>query len=111
MDANERLVREKWKAVGNLWWDREYDENWISASDEKGQPIRLFRGRSTDAAAWQTAADFTRAHENKIRDVEEEIAWLLCKEHMQNLADRVPWQRTLAARQAALNELKRGWRG
>lgn len=74
MDENERYVRSRWKAMGNLWWDREYDENWISASDDKGQPIRIFRGRSTDAEAWSAAAAFTREREEQIRQAREDLS-------------------------------------
>jgi len=106
----EQYVRSRWKALGNLWWDREYDENWISASDEKGQPIRLFRGRSTEAEAWQAAYAFTLEREKQIAEVKEEIAIhkkLGCA-GFDTEREVIAWYRLLDRLNAALVDLQKG---
>jgi len=111
----EQYVRSRWKALGNLWWDREYDENWISASDEKGQPIRLFRGRSTEAEAWQAAYAFTLEREKQIAEVKEEIAFAQIHLRVQHegcgddgCGCEEPIKRTIARLESTLAELTKG---
>ena len=112
MDSNEQYVREKWEDV-----DLDVDIDG-SAVVTAGFDIDEFqRGIQTTAnsesAAWQAAADFTRAHEKKISDVEEEIRYLqiTADEFNRNERDWETWGRILAARQAALTERRKGWKG
>lgn len=107
--SNEDYVRSRWKALGNLWWDREYDENWISASDENGKHIRLFAGRSTKEEAWSAARAFTEAREEDIRLAEIDCDVL--REFAQDQAGSyqgLSFERSLLRTRAHLAELKRG---
>jgi len=70
-----------------------------------------------DAPNWSSAAEFTRQHEEEIRQVQEEVKGMSellskrhCLEHVECIRRRCWQARTLAARQAALAELKKGWK-
>ena len=122
----EAQVRAYWNSVYGGWWDREMDELWISASDSKGKPIRLFKGNVPNlAAAWDAALAFTLEHQEQCRCLEQEIfSWneqidsdvsvlRTCYEIDPAFAysvgeDLARVERTVERLQAALSELRRG---
>jgi hypothetical protein len=123
----EAQVSAYWHDVSE-WWDREYDEEWISATDDKGKPVRLFKGRASLTAAWDAALAFTLEHQEQCRCLEQEIfSWneqidsdvsvlRTCYEIDPAFAcsvgeDLARVGRTVERLQAALSELKRGTRG
>ena len=130
--TNEEYVKSKWEKVhyvesrgyspyscGIVYCKAPYGESseWLLSG-----PLDLPK-----AAAWQAAADFTRAHEEEIRQVEREIEALTrnsyagCEDYYQvierdrDIVGRVRHHhalcRILAARQAALDALRKGWKG
>ena len=95
--TDEEYVRSKWEGVhvGEI-------TGMIRVGERDN--IRNEAGRS-----WCAAAEFTRQREEKIRQVEEEIAYL--HNIMGEAVNKAPTHcihRILACEQAALAELKRG---
>lgn len=97
----EQYARERWDSVEwtmgpNPWTLR------ISMA-------RYFDG--TQDQCWLAAAEYTRAHEQKIAEVWDEIDFLNFAFSVQDRnEDRGIVERILAREQAALDELLRGWR-
>lgn len=121
MDENERYVKER--------WDKAYEpivQRGLMGIDIWVEGSRTYRFHADNLpAAWQAAFDFTKAREEEIRQVEEEISWLTERTEispkLQELYDKRTWEfsaeflkdkqtakRILAREQAALAELQRG---
>jgi hypothetical protein len=123
MDSDEEYVRSRWEKAYEPIAQRGLIgiDIWV-----EGSIIFRFHGDNRPAA-WQAAADFTHECEEQIRQVEREI-WLLDNKiktftpaidrAMEGSAlfaaelvrEQYAWYRILAARQAALAELQRGWK-
>ena len=111
MDSNEQFVRATW-IIGEFDLQCSHGGSW---SFKEGHPLDVlgwfgWTDEAPDALAslWSAAADFTRAHLQKIADVEEEIDYV---RSFVELRDRTPhpvWSRTLARLQAVRDDLKKG---
>jgi hypothetical protein len=119
--VQEAYVRERWNNVG-------CKKNRVFADYFIPKARAILSGNSlcyNEAQAWQAAYEFTLAHEEEIRKLEEEINWVerilpsersweWCLQSSSQVADYVRFcaqgYRILAREQAALAELKKGMR-
>jgi hypothetical protein len=95
MTEQEKLVRETWETV--------YEYQTLSGQD-------LVAHGPYTSYTWAAAAEYTRERLEQIRLVEEEILWLgaAFNSEWSYWKEKPLRERILAARQAALAELKRG---
>ena len=116
MKASEKLVRDTWERVG-------YTSGGVTSDGPSCVTIRLpdhptagtliYIERGADKAeVFEAAAQFTRERLAKCADIEEEIQFMRDVERAQNpITEPIPRRicgRIVAARQAALAELKKG---
>ena len=138
MTEDERIVREAWKWVGT--WVRDLDSYgtdqfniaiFFSEKDAKrhDNPYQHWQEDNDAkgiASAWHAAAEFTIRRQEEIRQVEKQIDWIQAASlvYRRHLLEELPRNWTvlsqesdrialgiLAARQVALTELQRGWKG
>lgn len=105
--TDEEFVRSKWSTLNA---DRGHPGTRLAL----GVGGVLFRATSEEgeARAWAAAAEFTRKREREIAEVEEEIAWISGFSAYAGHRLYGPCRaRILARLEAALAELRRGWRG
>jgi hypothetical protein len=112
MSDNERAVREAWEWVQVRL--AEPGEGVDSGDWVVRLPLLPFSqtGFDTESEAWRAANEFTEERLEQIRQVEEEIKVAKFKRNTDAasgfIAHVVVWDRILASRQSALQELKRG---
>lgn len=105
MDENERYVRER--------WDKAYEpivQRGLMGIDIWVEGSRTYRFHADNLpAAWQAAYDFTKAQEEAIRQVEEEITEIeFVLAESPDLPEVPIYKRILTREQAALAKLQRG---
>ncbi len=124
MDANEEYVRSRWKNVAFTGGDNQIipGAGFVSAD-----VMALSNIKSSPEQAWEQAAEFTRQHEEEIRQLREEVALALEMASSPNgmkqiyksthhafstvyLANRATAARILDRLESALAELLIGWK-
>lgn len=103
MTADEKYVRERWEGVVCVNHAC-LSGQWISADT-----CALSGFSDNEAQAWKTAREFTEQRAEEIRLVEQEIQVLHTL--IKFTAEKYAVNRVIIARQAALAELRRGWKG
>ena len=100
MDEHEQYVRSKWEKIGEYRYGGR--TRYVYLTD-----VRREFSAQTEADAWSAAAEYTRAHEQEIADVEEEISE---HEAIQVLGGDAPMKRTIARLESIKAELLKGWK-
>lgn len=102
VDANEEYVKSKWQHIG------EYNYGGTTQYVFIAVPGIEFYAESKEAV-WGKVAEFTRQHEEKIRLVEEEIAYLEAdRRPPQPAGPYLAAQRIMDREQAEFKKLKKG---
>lgn len=128
MTEDERIVREAWNCEIEILFNHDAKSAFCSARVRPRALFRAFRGPDL-MSAWHAAAEFTIQRQEEIRQVKSEVdyqfedtytlylrllefIWLGEVKHLVGCTrDLCVSSRILAARQAALAELQRGWKG
>ena len=127
MTEEERIVRGAWEWYTCFPPDFGSDTWLVQVADEQILNLNIidFHGE-TEAEAWHAAAEFTIRRQEEIRQVEKQIDWIQAASlvYRRHLLEELPRNWTvlsqesdrialgiLAARQVALTELQRGWKG